>query len=496
MTRKLILAAVCAGFALPAAAHADQVSDLAALHAQMLQMQKDYAARMAALEKRLIKAEAEAKAAKQSASVASTTAKSAAASAKAITVRLAAVPPLPATTPPPTPAAAPATVLAEAAPQVPTADQTAAMVEPPPATAPSAPPSSLNAFNPGIAAVLNGFYFAASRNPAGARIAGIAPGDDIGLQPRGFSIGESEVSLTANIDPFMSGFLDISFQNDNTPAVEEAYILSKDLPYGLTLKGGRFLSGVGYINERHAHDWLFSDAPLPYRAFLNNQYGDDGLQLRWLAPTDQFLEFGAEVFRGDVYPAAGSPHSGTGTFTAFVNTGNDFNDSSSWLAKASYLHSDAMNRDSNGHLFSGITQLGILSGVYKWAPGGNPTVNNLTLTSEVFVDRQAGFYDGVRVSQDRWGGYVQGMYQFMPRWSVGLRYAQLGTAPVPLPLMASDLDDLGHASRASTAMLEFDTSEFGRLRASYTHDEAGFKPIDELVLQYTVIYGPHGAHRY
>ena len=111
MTRKLILAAMCVGFALPTAAHADQVSDLAALHAQMLQMQKDYAARMAALEKRLAKAEAEAKAAKQSASAATTTAKSAAASAKATAVRLAAVPPLPAERPATVPATAPATAL-------------------------------------------------------------------------------------------------------------------------------------------------------------------------------------------------------------------------------------------------------------------------------------------------------------------------------------------------------------------------------------------------
>ena len=491
--KSMIAAAMCAGLISPLPANAEQVSDLSALRAQMIQMQKEYAARMAALEKRLAKAEAEAKAAKQSASVASTTAKSAAATAKATAVKLAAVPPLPAATPAATLATVPA---ASETAQIPTQDQTAAMVEPPAAPLPSAPPSSLNSFNPGIAAVLNGFYFAASRDPATARIAGIAAGSDIGLPSRGFSIGESEVSLTANIDPFMSGFLDVSFQNDNTPTVEEAYILSKDLPYGLTLKGGRFLSGVGYINERHAHDWLLSDAPLPYRAFLNNQYGDDGLQLRWLVPTDLFLEFGAEVFRGDAYPAAGSHNSGTGTFTAFVTAGNDFNESSSWLAKASYLHSDAVNRDSNGHLFSGITQLGILSGVYKWAPGGNPTVKNLTLTSELFFDRQAGFYDGVRLSQDRWGGYVQGLYQFMPRWSVGLRYAQLGTTPVPLALTASELDDLGHASRATTAMLEFDTSEFGRFRASYTHDEAGFKPIDELLLQYTVIYGPHGAHRY
>lgn len=490
MTRKLILAMACAGIALPAAAHADQVSDLAALHAQMLQMQKDYAARMAALEKRLAKAEAEAKTAKLSASAASTTAKSAAATAKATAVKLAAVPPLPV-------APAPVTVPARpAAAEMLAADQTAAMVEPPAAGPPATPPSSLNTFNPGIAAVLNGFYFAASRDPATARIAGIASGGDIGLPPRGFSIGESEISLTANIDPFMSGFLDISFQNDNTPAVEEAYILSKDLPFGLTLKGGRFLSAIGYINERHAHDWLFSDAPLPYRAFLNNQYGDDGLQVRWLAPTDQFLEFGAEVFRGDSYPAAGSRNAGAGTFTAFVNTGNDINDSSSWLAKISYLHSDAKNRDGSGHLFNGTTDLGVLSGVYKWAPGGNPTVSNLVLTSELFLDRQAGFYDSVRVNQNRWGGYIQGDYQFMPRWSLGLRYAQLSTAPVPIALTASDLDDLGHASRATTAMLEFDTSEFGRFRASYTHDEAGFKPIDELLLQYTVIYGPHGAHRY
>ena len=177
-----------------------------------------------------------------------------------------------------------------------------------------------------------------------------------------------------------------------TIAAAMARIIPTDDTPGATEAGcidflDRYLSGIGYINERHAHDWLFSDAPLPYRAFLNNQYGDDGLQVRWLAPTDQFLEFGAEVFRGDAYPAAGSRNSGTGTFTAFVNTGNDINDSSSWLAKASYLHSDAMNRDSNGHLFNGITQLGILSGVYKWAPGGNPTVKNLTLTSELFLDR-------------------------------------------------------------------------------------------------------------
>ena len=495
MTQKIIAASLCAGLLLPVAARADQVSDLSALRAQMLQMQKDYAARMAALEKRLVKAEGEAAAARKTASAASTTAKTAAVSAAKSEAKLAAVPP----------AAPLATVAAAAplpAPAEPPADLALASLEPPPAP-PAPTATSNNSFNPGIAAVLNGFYRVATPNRGNTRIAGIQGGDDITRPPRGFSIGESEVSFTANIDPFMSGFLDISFNNANQPSVEEAYILSKDLPWGLTAKAGRFLSGIGYINERHSHDWLFSDAPLPYRAFLNNQYGDDGLQVRWLAPTEQFLEFGAEVFRGDAYPAAGARNVGAGTYTAFVHTGNDINDSSSWLAAASYLHSDASQRlnSADGSQFSGTTDLGIMSAVYKWAPGGNPTVRNLSLTSEVFFDRQAGVFNPnaaslVRVNQGRWGGYVQGDYQFMPRWSVGLRYAALGTSPVPVPLGGSDLDDLGHTGNDTTAMLEFDSSEFGRFRASYSHDEAGFKPIDELLLQYTVIYGPHGAHRY
>jgi len=481
MHHKLIAAALCAGLVLPAAARADEASDLAAMRAEMKQMQKDYIARMAAMEKRLSKTEAELKAAKQGG-----TAKPVAAAT-------------PGTTKPPQQS------LAQAAPPPPSPpppipDQSAAMMDLPPSP-PSAPPTSNNSFNPGIAAVLNGMYMAAAHDTSNSRIAGIAMGDEAGLPPRGFSIGESEISLAANIDPFLSGFLDISFQDDNSPTVEEAYIQTKDLGGGFTLKGGRFLSGIGYINERHAHDWLFSDAPLPYRAFLNNQYGDDGLQVRWLAPTDQFLEFGAEIFRGDAYPAAGARNTGMGTYTAFVHTGNDINDSSSWLAAASYLHSDAMGREYNDSLFNGRTDLGILSAVYKWAPGGNPTVRNLSLTTEIFYDQQSGRYevsDGplLPVNQSRWGGYVQGDYQFMPQWSFGLRYAMLGTDKVPLALTGTDLDDFGHTGNAETALLEFDTSEFGRFRAQYTHDEAGLKPNDEILFQFTVIYGPHGAHRY
>lgn len=465
-SKGVVMAATVALLFIAPPALADEAADLAAIKAQLNTIEHEYGGKIRSLENRLAKAEAEARAARaeaaaagRSAAVATTTAQAATQSAEASN----------------------------------TAVQQAAAEAPPPS---AAPPASNNAFNPGIAAVLNGFYVASSRETQTAHIRGFAAGDEARGPLRGFSLGESEVSLAANIDPSLQGFLDFSMKDDNSLSVEEAYIQTKDLPYGFTVKGGRFLSGIGYINERHSHDWSFSDAPLPYRAFLNSQYGDDGLQVRWLAPTDQFLEFGAEIFRGDAYPAAGASHTGQGTVTAFVHTGNDINDSSSYLAAASYMHSRADNRDTEGHTFNGSDDLGILSFVYKWAPGGNPIVRNLTLSSEVFYGHEGGFFDGNAFSQDRFGWYAQGVYQFMPQWSVGLRYAALGSSDPGAALAGSLLDDLGHAPRAATALLEYDTSEFGRLRMQYTHDEADLKPNDLILFQYTVIYGPHGAHRY
>ena len=104
--------------------------------------------------------------------------------------------------------------------------------------------------------------------------------------------------------------------------------------------------------------------------------------------------------------------------------------------------------------------------------------------------------DNVPVSQDRNGFYVQGVYQFMPQWSAGLRYAQVNASGVSPLLAGTVLDDLGHTPKAETALLEYDTSEFGRIRLQYTHDNSGVKSNDELLMQYTVIFGPHGAHRY
>ncbi|MES1200219.1 MAG: hypothetical protein ABUS57_02070 [Pseudomonadota bacterium] len=467
--------AAAALIATPAMAQtaAPSAADIAAMRRDLENLRHDYDARIAALEARLAQAEA--------ASGGQSTTQTAQAPAAPADQTAAATPPADQVVIPDQVTTDQSTVTAEAAP---------------PPAAPAAP-TAMNAYNPGIAAVLNGFYTAASKDTQGARIAGFATGDEIDRPARGFSLGESELSFTANIDPSLAGFMDFSIDSANQVSLEEAYIRSTALPGGFTIKAGRFLSGIGYLNERHAHDWTFSDAPLPYRALLNTQLGDDGVQVRWLAPTDMYLEFGAEALRGEAYPASGADHRGVGTYTAFVKTGSDINASSSWLGGLSYLHTSAVDRtDSSGDLFNGHSDLGIASAVYKWAPNGNPTTHNLVVTGEYFYGRDQGTFNGVALDQTHQGWYVQGVYQFMPQWSAGLRFSGLNSDD-PGPLLAgTELDDMGHSPFDATALLEFDTSEFGRLRLQYTHDEAGPEANDIAMLQYTVIYGPHGAHRY
>ena len=72
---------------------------------------------------------------------------------------------------------------------------------------------------------------------------------------------------------------------------------------GFTAKAGRFLAGVGYLNEIHPHAWDFADAPLANKVFLGNQLGEDGVQIKWVAPTSLYFDVGMELGRGRKFPA-------------------------------------------------------------------------------------------------------------------------------------------------------------------------------------------------
>ena len=99
---------------------------------------------------------------------------------------------------------------------------------------------------------------------------------------------------------------------------------------------------------------------------------------------------------------------------------------------------------------------------------------------------------------------MQGVYQFRPRWRAGARYDSLdsGTPAIGLvesgALTAEDFALLSHATPSRTSlMLDWNPSEFSRLRAQISWDDARNAATDEqFFLQYIYSLGVHGAHKF
>ena len=365
----------------------------------------------------------------------------------------------------------------------------------------SNPASSASALNPATSLVLIGNYAALSRNPAQFGIPGFALPGSAGPGVRGFSLGESELTLSANIDDKFYGSLttSLSVEHGNTSiALEEAYFQTLALPYSLTLKGGRFFSRIGYLNEQHPHADDFVDRPLAYQVFLNNTLGDDGLQLRWLAPLDQFLEFGAEAYRGDSFPANGARGHGLGTYTAFVHLGDDLTDEWSYRLGGSYVHAEAAGRTTGNlpDVFDGTSELAIADMIFKWAPNGNPAQRNLKLQGEYLRRWESGQFNGGQYTGSQDGFYLQAVYQFRPRWRIGLRYDGLFADNTGSGIVGTPLDALGHDPNRGSVLFEFDNSEFSRLRLQYSVDNSAHETDHQLYLNYIYSLGAHGAHQF
>lgn len=365
------------------------------------------------------------------------------------------------------------------------------------------------AFNPDISLILQGTVATSSQDPQTYRIDGFAPsGGEVGPAERGFSLGESELVMSGSIDPYFRGHLVAALTPENEVEVEEAYFQTLALGHGFTLKGGRFLSGIGYQNEIHPHAWDFRDAPLAYQAFLGGRFNDDGVQLRWLAPTELFLELGAEAGSGRAFPATEENRNGANAASLFAHLGGDIGASTAWRAGLSFLRATPEGRrfedGAATQSFTGSSELWIADFVLKWAPNGNATRTNFKLQGEVFRSKDEGeltFDDGTPVTGDyvsrQSGWYLQAVYQFMPRWRVGLRYDELNRGTVQAAVPAAGPLAVEHDPSRVTAMLDWSGSEFSRLRLQYAEDKSRADATDRQVLvQYIFSLGAHGAHRF
>jgi len=477
MGRFVVALVIAVALQAPAAA---QESELAKIREEIRQMKQQYEQRIQELEKRL--ADTEAKAGK-------------------------------------------ATVAADKA------EQSAAKAETASAAATTSAASSRGgetAFNPAISLILQGTYANTSQDPNRYQITGFVPsGGEVAPPKRSFGLGETELNISANIDPYFRGVAIASIAPEGGVNMEEAYFQTLALPRGFTLKGGRYFSGIGYLNEQHQHAWDFQDAPLAYKAFLGNQLKQDGLQLKWVAPVDLLVELGAEISAGNQFPGSDRNKNGIGGSAVFANIGGDFSTSTAWRVAASYLSASPNGRsyqdvDSLGgattNTFTGNAKLSGINGVLKWAPNGDPTYYNFKLQGEWFRLKQDGSLtysdaagrnvfgqvaNSLNTSQTGW--YTQAIWQFQPQWRVGYRYDRLnydtlnnGIVANGLGPTAADFPVLANYSPTrNTVMADWSPTEFSRIRLQYASDKSRLGLTDNQVfVQYIYSLGAHGAHKF
>lgn len=380
-------------------------------------------------------------------------------------------------------------------------------------------PASANAFNPETSLILQGAYKNQKDIP-NRQMTGFLPTAEAPGNTRGFSADASELSIAANADTWLRGYANIVFV-DGAAEVEEAYFQTLGLGHGFTLKGGRFRSGIGYQNELHPHAWDFADNNLVYQALFGEGALQDGVQVKWLAPTDLLVELGAEAGRGAALNNAN--FNGASAVNLFAHVGGDFGTSHAWRAGLSFMHAKVEQRTFQGTdlaatditgEFTGKSRIWLADFVYKWAPNGNASYNNFKLQGEYFHRSEngdltcadtsgaacAGAPGASRYTSSQSGFYVQGIYQFLPQWRAGLRYDKLyrdksdwgGSDVGNVIAELSDYDP-----RRTTAMVDFNPSEYSRFRLQYAHDQSMQGVTDnQITLQYILSLGAHGAHRF
>jgi len=384
--------------------------------------------------------------------------------------------------------------------------------------APASPRKTGSAFNPAISVILDGLYASYKNNPDDYVLPGYSLGGEAGLAAEGFSLGHSEIILSSNIDDKFFGQLSLALaEHDGETEIEleEAFFETLALGHGFTIRGGRFYSGIGYLNQQHEHAWDFHDAPLVYRGIFGNQYFDDGLRVAYVMPTDLYVELGVEAFAGGKYPAGGG-HSNVGSWTGFVNFGGDVGMSHSWQAGLSYWAADDIEREHGSHVHTGTAETPLFEGdsriagvnmIYKWAPGGNSLEQNFKLQFEYFSRDEDGSLtllnsdplEASSLSSEQDGWYLQGIWQFDRLWRTGIRYDMLDSDSRGSDVAVLDEAGLlanGHTPTRSSIMAEWLPSGYSRIRVQYNHDKSYQETDNQIFLQYTFSLGAHGAHTY
>ncbi|HSB36908.1 MAG TPA: zinc-regulated TonB-dependent outer membrane receptor [Thermoanaerobaculia bacterium] len=379
--------------------------------------------------------------------------------------------------------------------------------------------TSGTSFNPAISVIAEGLYYTDDRKGGALGVYPQADGfadTGVGGIPdlsKGFNLGETEFTFSAAVDPYFDA-LAILTVGPGEVGMEEAWIRTRKLLPGLSIKAGRFFSDVGYVNRQHPHQWDFVDQNLPYAMLLAGGINEVGVQVAYLPKTPFYLQIGAEALQGtnpgvanylgpDENPALSSK-AGPRLFTGFLKVSPDVGYSDALQLGVSGGYDTLFQEQVEGVARQGTSWFGGLDAVFKHDDPRPFGQGDLTLQGE-FLTRRRSLHavgeppedtDGSRKLKQN-GVYFQAVYGLLPRLQLGLRW---DTAGLTNQLEAGSLtESFGSTSRFSAA-LTFNPTEFSRLRAQYEYASIPLNGVrqngNQFFLQFQVSLGVHGAHRF
>ena len=407
--------------------------------------------------------------------------------------------------------------------------------------------SSGSAFNPQISVILNGNYYNDGVNGSGAALVGQALQPSGGLAHdhdhaddadhghahgglnNGFNFSEAELSFSATVDPYFDAAAYLAILSDGNVHLEEAWLQTRDLPNGLRVKAGKFLSDFGYANKQHPHAWDFVDQNLAYLNLLGSHgLQDTGVQFTWLPELPVYTLLGFEALQGDqeVFGATlgaddqerlglDATEDGPRLWTLFAKVAPDLGLDHALQFGVSYArntqhqevqtHTHAGEDEVHESAMAGEADLWGLDLVYKYDGSGPQGQGDFKFQSEYLrsvkdLNIRASAHPEIIGSPRTFttdGFYAQALYGFAPRWTVGVRYDVLGlTNEVSGGKRADD----GSSDRWSLN-LTWNLSEFSQLRAQYARNdilvaENERERFDAVYLQFLMSLGSHGAHAF
>lgn len=318
-------------------------------------------------------------------------------------------------------------------------------------------------------------------------------------------VRSAEFTLFGAIDETFDGVLNfaghspLGFPHEHQPGngdvhqegftfeIHEAYVGSSKLIPRSRFKTGKFLLGVGRVNQFHQHDWPFITAPRVQREFFNTKESttvdaesasDTGFEFSTLLPLPFYLDLTLGVTNGycwghchgeELRPATPVHYVRPATFISFGESGSGL------LFALNYLgHKEGTGLKR--------TLIG-MDATYKSREGKNL---KWLIQSEIWNQNIEESNDPEIENGSRLGAYIYPQYGFTEKLQFGFR----------ADVMTHDDElDWGFAPT-----LTYKTSEFSTLRLAYSHENlqghSGEPDESDRRIDLQLIYmlGAHPAH--